>query len=170
MRKVVLIVAGCAVAIGAWQLPTLAAPLRDVTLHGAVQNRVPQQAAPKDTRNVSVQAGREDGLVEGTLTFRHYRHQPASEDDGAGLSKFRATVECLQVDDAVVRVNGLVLSGSTSTGVDLSGAAFAMEFNLDDQVFTLPAFGGARVDDGGACLTSGRERVAITSGALFTDG
>lgn len=169
MRKSALVIASCALAIGVWQIPALAGAGGDVAVHGAVQNRVPQQEEPQDTRNVSVQAGSEDGLTDGTVVFRHYHHQPVSDDDVAGLSKFRATVDCLQVDGGVVRVNGSVRSGSTRTGVDLSGAPFAMEFDLDDRVFALPAFGNARVDDGSACLTSGRDRVAITSGALRTE-
>ncbi len=148
-------------------VPAVAAPAEEF-VRGAVQNKMPEQGRPMDTRSVSVHATEQGGEVSGQLNFRHVRQQAADGNDVKGLSQFRGSVDCLQVDTDVVRVTGTVISGSTRTGVSLTGKAYAIEFRPSQRDFTLPAFGGDVRSDGGECATSDRGRVDITSGQLRT--
>ncbi len=138
-------------------------------MRGAVQNKEPADGSPMDTRSVSVHATQQAGEVSGQVNFRHVRQQAADSSDVKGLSQFRGSVDCLQIDDSIIRVAGTVISGETRTGTSLTGKPYALEFRTTAGEFTLPAFGDARRVDGGVCPTSGQRVVDITSGQLRTN-
>ncbi len=168
MRTLPLLAATALVSGLMGTMPALAASTEE-SVRGAVQNKEPAEGRPMDTRSVSVHATEQAGEVSGQVNFRHVRQQAADSNDVKGLSQFRGSVDCLQIDADIVRVAGTVISGATRTGTSLTGKPYALEFRPGAGDFTLPAFGDARRVDGAECPTSGQRFVDITSGQLHTN-
>lgn len=113
-----------------WAAGPAAASTSDVRVGGTAVSEL-----PTDLRILSLNASSSGG-ARGNVYFRH--------DSPQGISRFTATVSCLQVDgEGTVRFSGRVERGRTAGGVVLDGrdVAFTVRTGSSPQRFSLPRFG-----------------------------
>ncbi len=114
---------------------------------------------PNDTRRLTIKAEPTDGgAADGRVTFQH-------DNDPKGISRFKGTVTCLKITDAVAQISGTVTRGETAAGVILTGKQYTFTITLGDtQRFSLPRF-AATIDP---CSGGSPKIVAVTQGHYAT--